>query len=168
MHKLPPPVRDHELDRLGRDLLGRRDEVALVLPVFIVDDDDDPPFPQGLERVVDLREFIVHGGFLFWSRFSWWRNMPRRWRRDGLLRPIDSIRIRRPMPTASHHSRASGPTAPARHTLCGTREHPCKPTRAVRPVIVQGHRLGTASAPRGPRVMALDRSRAEPPAYHLA
>ena len=60
----PPPVRDHELDRLGRDLLGRRDEIPLVLPVLIVDDDDDPPFAQGLERFVDLREFIVHGRFL--------------------------------------------------------------------------------------------------------
>ena len=33
---------DHEVDRLGRDLLGRHDEVALVLPVGVVDDDDDP------------------------------------------------------------------------------------------------------------------------------
>ncbi len=59
----PAAVRDHELDRLGRDLLGRRDKIALVLPVFVVDDDDDPPFPEGLEGVVDLREFIVHGRF---------------------------------------------------------------------------------------------------------
>ena len=63
----PAPVRDHELDRLGRDLLGRRDEVALVLPVLVVNDNDDPPFPQRLERVVDLREFIMHGRFLISS-----------------------------------------------------------------------------------------------------
>ena len=66
----PAPVRDHELDRLGRDLVGRRDEVSFVLPVFIVNDDDDPPFAQGLEGIVDLREFIVHGRFLNWSRLG--------------------------------------------------------------------------------------------------
>ena len=33
-------VLDHEVDRLGRDLLGRDDEVALVLAVFIIDQDD--------------------------------------------------------------------------------------------------------------------------------
>ena len=53
-------MRDHELDRLGRDLLGRRDEVPLVLAVLVVDDDDDPPLLQGLEGVLDLGEFLTH------------------------------------------------------------------------------------------------------------
>ena len=45
----------------GVDLLGRRDEVALVLPILIVDNDDNPPFPKRLQRVIDFRELIVHG-----------------------------------------------------------------------------------------------------------
>lgn len=56
-------VRDHELDHLGRDLLGRRDKIALIFAVFVVDDDDNPPFPERLECVVNLREFIMHGRF---------------------------------------------------------------------------------------------------------
>ena len=61
----PPPVRDHELDRLGTDLLGCRDEVTLVLPILIVDDNDDPPFPKRLQGVVDPGEFILHGRFQY-------------------------------------------------------------------------------------------------------
>ncbi len=60
----PASMRDHELDHLGRDHLGRRDKISLVFPVFVIHDDDDPPFLQGLERVVDSREFIVHRRFL--------------------------------------------------------------------------------------------------------
>ena len=57
-------VRDHELDHFGRDLVGGRDKIPLVFAVLVVNDDDDPPFPQCLECVVNLREFIVHGRFL--------------------------------------------------------------------------------------------------------
>ena len=64
--QLPAAVRDHELDDLGRDLLGRRDEVSLVLAVLVVDDDDDPPFLQGLERVLDLGIFLTHWLVLIW------------------------------------------------------------------------------------------------------
>ena len=38
----------------GRDLLGRGDEVTLVLSIFIIDHDDDPALPEGLESVFDL------------------------------------------------------------------------------------------------------------------
>ena len=61
---LPSPMRDHELDQLGRDLLSRRDEIPLVLTVLVVNHNDDTSFPEGLERIVDLREFLIHGRFL--------------------------------------------------------------------------------------------------------
>ena len=61
---LPASMRDHELDQFGRDLVGRRDEISLVLPVLIVNDNDDASFPERLEGVVDLREFLMHGRFL--------------------------------------------------------------------------------------------------------
>ena len=35
------PVRDHEVDGFGRDELGGHDQVALVLAVFLIDQDDD-------------------------------------------------------------------------------------------------------------------------------
>ena len=35
----PPPVFRHEVDRLGRDLVRRHAEIALVLPVLVVDED---------------------------------------------------------------------------------------------------------------------------------
>jgi hypothetical protein len=60
----PASVRDHKLDHFGRNLVGGRDKIPLVFAVFVVNDDDDPPFPQCLEGVVNLREFIVHGQFL--------------------------------------------------------------------------------------------------------
>ncbi len=62
--ELPAPVGDHEGDSLGRNLLGRRDEITLVFPVFIVDDDDDPPFLESTKSVVNLGDFVVHGRFL--------------------------------------------------------------------------------------------------------
>ena len=34
----------HEVDRGGRDVLGREAEVALVLAILVVDDDDERPF----------------------------------------------------------------------------------------------------------------------------
>ena len=39
----PRPLRGHEVDRLGRDVLGGHDEVALVLAVLVVADDDHAP-----------------------------------------------------------------------------------------------------------------------------
>src|SRR2546422_3309866 len=39
----PAPVRRHEIDHLGRDLLGRADQVTLVLAVLVVRYDDELP-----------------------------------------------------------------------------------------------------------------------------
>ena len=61
MHNSPRPCVIMNSIVSGVTLLGRRDEIALVLPVLIVDDDDDPPFAEGLQGVVDLRELIMHG-----------------------------------------------------------------------------------------------------------
>ena len=58
--ELAPPVGDHEIDRLGRDAVGRGDEVALVLPRLVIHDDDHAPLGQGFECVFDFREFGVH------------------------------------------------------------------------------------------------------------
>ena len=35
----PRPKRGHEVDRLGRDVVGGEDEIALVLAIFLVDED---------------------------------------------------------------------------------------------------------------------------------
>ena len=58
--ELAPPVRDHERDRLGRHPLGRRDEVALVLALIVVDDDHHAPLGHRLQRIFDFREFVGH------------------------------------------------------------------------------------------------------------
>ena len=40
----PARVAGHEVDDLGRDLLGRAHQVAFVLAILVVDDDDHAPF----------------------------------------------------------------------------------------------------------------------------
>src|SRR5690606_19489270 len=47
-------VVEEEGDGLGRGELGRHDEVALVLAVLVVDDDDDLAAPDGGDGVLDL------------------------------------------------------------------------------------------------------------------
>src|SRR5438552_1970273 len=59
----PARVRDHEVDGLGGDLVGGHDEVALVLPVLVVDDDQDAAVPDLLDRLVDGREAAHHAPF---------------------------------------------------------------------------------------------------------
>ena len=49
-------VADHERDRLRGHLLRRHDQVALVLTVGIVDDDDELAALDGRDRVLDLGE----------------------------------------------------------------------------------------------------------------
>ncbi len=52
----PAAVGGHERDRLGRDELRRDREVALVLPVGVVDDDDEAARADVLDRLLDRRE----------------------------------------------------------------------------------------------------------------
>ena len=52
----PPPVADHEVHRIGRDALGRDVEVALVLAVFVIDEDDHPALPDLVEYLRNRRE----------------------------------------------------------------------------------------------------------------
>src|SRR5262245_33904173 len=47
---------DHEVDCLGADLLGRDDDVAFVLAVLVVHQDDHPPGPEFLDRLLDGTE----------------------------------------------------------------------------------------------------------------
>jgi hypothetical protein len=49
----PPAETRHEIDRLRRHLLGGDRQVALVLAVLIVDDDDHRAAAHGVNRVVD-------------------------------------------------------------------------------------------------------------------
>ena len=52
-------VADHERHRLGRDLLGRHDEVALVLAVLVVDDDDDLAARDRGDGVLDVLSNVM-------------------------------------------------------------------------------------------------------------
>jgi hypothetical protein len=59
----PTSVGGHEIDDVRRDILRRADEVAFVLAVLIVRDDDHLAATDGLDRVLDGVE--VHAGRLF-------------------------------------------------------------------------------------------------------
>ncbi len=52
----PAAVRGHEVDGLGRDLLGGDRQIALVLAILVVDDDDHLPGADRVDRVLDGRE----------------------------------------------------------------------------------------------------------------
>ena len=49
-------MRRHEVDRLGRDELRGDREVALVLAILVVDDDDEAARADLLDRLLDGRE----------------------------------------------------------------------------------------------------------------
>jgi hypothetical protein len=46
----------HEIDHLGRDQLGRADEIALVLAVLVIGHDDDLAVAQVLDGLLDGAE----------------------------------------------------------------------------------------------------------------
>ena len=73
-------VADHERHGLGRHLLGRDDEVALVLTVGVVDHDHDLAACDGVDGLLDLCE--RHVGFL--SLLLCPVNVPRTWPRCRL------------------------------------------------------------------------------------
>ena len=52
------PEARHEIDRFGRHLLGRDRQVALVLPILVVDDDDERAGADRLNRLLDGSERI--------------------------------------------------------------------------------------------------------------
>lgn len=54
--EVAPGLSDHECDGLGCDELGSHDEVALVLAVFIVGEDDDPACSELVEDLFDGAE----------------------------------------------------------------------------------------------------------------
>ena len=53
------PLTGHEIDSGGGDVLGREAEVAFVLAVFVVDDDDEAAFPVGGRGLRDRNESQV-------------------------------------------------------------------------------------------------------------
>ena len=65
-------VVEEERDRLGRGELGRHDEVALVLAVLVVDDDDDLAPADGGDGVFDLGErHVRHPSRRAGARRTW-------------------------------------------------------------------------------------------------
>src|SRR2546428_426121 len=52
----PPPVLGHEVDGLGRRFVGRHEQVALVLTVLVVGDQEHPALPDLLDGLFDTRE----------------------------------------------------------------------------------------------------------------
>ena len=62
--ELPAAVGDHEIDDFGRHLLGRADEIALVLAVLGVHDDDDLARGDGLDGRFNGRKSVRHGVLL--------------------------------------------------------------------------------------------------------
>ncbi len=58
----PAALAGHEVDRLGRGELGGDREVALVLAVLVVADDDHPPGADVLDRLLDGGERRAHRG----------------------------------------------------------------------------------------------------------
>src|SRR3954453_21765868 len=56
----PAPLLGHEIDRLGRRELRRHREIALVLAVLVVADDDHAARADVLERVLDRGERPAH------------------------------------------------------------------------------------------------------------
>ena len=54
-----PTVMRHEVDRLGCDLGGCHDEIALILSIFIIGDDDHPALAYFLDDLVYGIEMIT-------------------------------------------------------------------------------------------------------------
>jgi len=54
-----PAVFGHEIDRVRRRHLGRDHEVALVLPVLIVDEDEHAAVPRLLEQFLRGRQGVT-------------------------------------------------------------------------------------------------------------
>src|SRR5690606_22770534 len=52
----PPPVRGHEVDRVGSRHLRRDDEVALVLTVLVVDEDEHATIARLVDDLLDRHE----------------------------------------------------------------------------------------------------------------
>ena len=54
----PTGMFGHEIDGLGRDVLGRHDEIAFIFAIFVIDEDDEFPFldvPNGVFDAVKGR-----------------------------------------------------------------------------------------------------------------
>ncbi len=54
----PTAEAGHEIDGLRRRHLGGDDEIALVLPVLVVDQDEHAPVAGVLDHVLDIREKV--------------------------------------------------------------------------------------------------------------
>ena len=62
----PASMLGHEVDGLGRDLLGGHGQIAFVLAVFVVDDNDHAAGADFLQRGFDIAEWRVSGHEGLW------------------------------------------------------------------------------------------------------
>ena len=99
----PPPVAGHEVDRLRRHLLGRDGQVALVLPLLVVDDDDEPPLREVRDRLFDRCQ---------WHPRSLTRSRARRVRPSPA--PAGTPERRTPPPRSTYLARTSASRLTAR------------------------------------------------------
>ncbi len=67
-------MRGQEVDRFRRRLLRCQDEISLVLPVFVIDHDDDPTLLDVRDRGLDR---VEHGGLGGRSRVARGHGFPR-------------------------------------------------------------------------------------------
>src|SRR5262249_23001999 len=70
------PVIDHEVDGLRRDHLRGEREIALVLAVLVVAQDDHAAGVQLGQDIVDRNEDLVAVGFRHFDRRSCWTGKP--------------------------------------------------------------------------------------------
>jgi len=63
--KLALAVRDHEVHDFRRHLFGRTDEIAFILAVLGIHNDDDPPGGNGLDRGFDTGKTMGHDFFTY-------------------------------------------------------------------------------------------------------
>jgi hypothetical protein len=59
--QLAAAVRNHEVDRIRRRLLGGTNEVAFVLAVLGIDDNNDPPSANRVDSLFNSGKSVAHG-----------------------------------------------------------------------------------------------------------
>ena len=67
----PAPLARHEVDRLRRDLFGGDDEIAFVLAVLVVDDDDELARAKVRDGFLDARKRVRFSHFEIVSHAGW-------------------------------------------------------------------------------------------------
>ena len=122
-------MRGHEVDRLGRRELRRDREIALVLAVGVVDDDDELALADVLDRLLDRRERALLG-------------------RGSRCRSYRATRAAAPRRSSATSSTISRPPRTSPQTDA---EHVVEPRVARRPRCARSRRPRGPAAPRSGR-----------------